>query len=307
MKFRRQAAVSKSALRPRLLGALTAIGMLVSAPAFGAEIHGQVLGAGAPIVGSTVTLWAAGAGAPTQLAQTQSGADGRFALNADGKGADVYIVANGGRSTATVAGSGNPAITLVAVLGANAPEKVVVNEMTTIASVFTHNQFIDGTAVKGPALSLKIAAGNVPTFVDLATGGWGDAIQGPLNSSQTPTMANFATLADLLAACVSQAKPDACGKLYAAVTGPDGKAPHDTLTVAETVARYPWYHPERLFALLDDFYVVPAGKTMRQVPFMPYLQVAPSAWVFPLKFDGGGLCRWRQGDVRQRGQPLGRR
>jgi hypothetical protein len=50
---------------------------------------------------------------------------------------------------------------------------VVVNEMTTIASIFTHNQFIDGAAIKGPALSLKIAAGNVRNFVDLATGGWG--------------------------------------------------------------------------------------------------------------------------------------
>ena len=40
---------------------------------------------------------------------------------------------------------------------------------------------------------------------------------------------------------------------------------------------------------------------------MPYLNYAPSAWVLPLKFDGGGLSRGRQGDVRQRGQPLGRR
>jgi hypothetical protein len=42
---------------------------------------------------------------------------------------------------------------------------------------------------------------------------------GPLNGGQTPTMANFATLADLLSACVVQAKPDACRKLYAV---PDG-------------------------------------------------------------------------------------
>jgi hypothetical protein len=27
---------------------------------------------------------------------------------------------------------------------------------------------------------------------------------------------------------------------------------------------------------------------MRAVPFMPYLSFAPSAWVLPLKFDGGG-------------------
>jgi hypothetical protein len=27
---------------------------------------------------------------------------------------------------------------------------------------------------------------------------------------------------------------------------------------------------------------------MRAVPFMPYLSFPPSAWVLPLKFDGGG-------------------
>ncbi|MBV8233500.1 MAG: hypothetical protein JO329_26280, partial [Planctomycetaceae bacterium] len=80
-----------------------------------------------------------------------------------------------------------------------------------------------------------------------------EAILGPLNGGQTPTMANFATLADLLAACVAQAKPDACGKLFAAATGPDGKVPHDTLTAAESVARAPWFRPERLFLLLDEF------------------------------------------------------
>ncbi len=33
--------------------------------------------------------------------------------------------------------------------------------------------------LKGHALGLKIAAGNVQSFVDLATGGWGGAIQEP--------------------------------------------------------------------------------------------------------------------------------
>ena len=64
-------------------------------------------------------------------------------------------------------------------------------------------------------------------------------------------------------------------------------APTDTLAAAQAVARS-WYQPERLFALLDAFYTVPEGKTMRAVPFMPYLNSPPSAWVLPLKFDGGG-------------------
>ena len=92
--------------------------------------------------------------------------------------------------------------------------------MTTVASVWTNNEFHNGTALQGHALGLKIAAGNVPNFVDLQTGGWGTTIQDPLNSSQTPTMANFATLADVLAGCVTRVQHDACGKLLAAATGP---------------------------------------------------------------------------------------
>ena len=82
--------------------------------------------------------------------------------------------------------------------------------------------------------------------------------------------------------------PDACEKLFAAATPPKGSAPTDTLAAAQAVAKAPWYKPERLFVLLDSFYTVPEGKTMRAVPFMPYLSFPPSAWVLPLKFDGGG-------------------
>jgi hypothetical protein len=152
MKSRRNAETSSSALLPRWLGAFATIGLLASATAFAADpIKGRVLGAGAPIVGSTVTLWAAGAGAPTQLAQTRSNAEGGFELSADGKGADVYVVATGGRLATNAAAGENPAIALMTVLGNNPPDDVVVNEMTTVAWVWTHNQFIDGAAIKGPA------------------------------------------------------------------------------------------------------------------------------------------------------------
>jgi hypothetical protein len=270
--------------------ALGAFVLLSAASTFAADrINGQVLGAGAPIVGSTVTLWAAGAGAPQQLGQTQSDADGRFVLNADGKGAILYLVAKGGRPAANKAGGENPAIALLAVLGSTAPDKVVVNEMTTVASVWTNAQFLDGAAIKGNSLGLQIAAGNVPNFVDLETGGWGGTVQDALNSVQTPTMANFATLANVVAGCVTQVKPDACSRFFAATTPRSGKAPVDTLAALTGVARDSAYQPERLFALLDAFYPVPQGKKLRPTPFMPYLSWAPSAWVLPLKLTGGGL------------------
>src|SRR5215813_13507274 len=287
---RKEIVMKSSAIR--WIGAIAVFGMSLNAPALAAAtINGRVLGAGAPIAGSTVTLWSASAGAPKQLAQARTGADGRFSLTAPrppGGDSTLYLVAQGGRPTASAASGENPAIALMASLGARPPARVTINEMTTVATVWTHNQFIDGTTIKGHALGLKIAAGNVPSFVDLQTGAWGTTIQDSLNGGQTPTMANFATLADVLAGCVTQVSTSACSMLFAAATPPQGSVPTDTLMAAESIARYPWYEPERVFALLDQFYKIPLGKTMRPVPYMPYLNVSPSAWVLPLKFDGGG-------------------
>ncbi len=273
---------------------LLTVGVLgcVCVPASAAvRIEGQVQAGGGGIANSSVTLWAASAGEPRQLAQARTNGDGRFELTSqETPSADVvlYVVAKGGQALVSRGAGDNPAIALLSILGNSPPSTVVINEMTTVASVWTHNQFIDGTAIKGHALGLRIAASNVPSFVDLQTGGWGATIQDTLNSGQTPTMANFATLSDLLSGCATLVKLDACSKLFVAVTPPKGSAPTDTLTAAQAIARYPWYQPERLFRLLEEFYPLPAGKTMRAVPFMPYLSFPPSAWVLPLKFDGGG-------------------
>ena len=78
--------------------ALASIGMGIPTSAVAAaSLSGQVLGAGAPIANSTVTLWTASAGAPKQLAQARSGADGRFTLTAPTAPADssLYLVAQG--------------------------------------------------------------------------------------------------------------------------------------------------------------------------------------------------------------------
>ena len=126
-------------------------------------------------------------------------------------------------------------------------------------------QFVDGTAIRGHALGLRIAAGNVSSFVDLDRRLEG-TIQDPLNSSQTPTMANFATLADVLAGCVTQVTPDACRRLFAAATGPKGDTPADTLRAAQSIAKYPWYQPQRIVCVARQFYPVPKGKIMRKCP-----------------------------------------
>ena len=49
--------------------ALAVAGMLSAGSALAARLNGQVLGGGAPVANSTITLWAASAGAPKRLAQ----------------------------------------------------------------------------------------------------------------------------------------------------------------------------------------------------------------------------------------------
>jgi hypothetical protein len=283
----------RTAIISRALGFLMLISlvMLLNEQCLAQSIvKGQVLGGGAPVVNSKVILYAATAGESKQLAQTMTDEQGRFEVHVSDTPSDssLYLLAFGGEPKLR-GGGDNPAIALLAVLGSKPPAHIVINEMTTVASVWTNAQFLDGATLKGPALGLRIAAANVPNFVDLSTGGWGEAIQDPLNGGQTPTMANFATLADLLSACVTRVTPNACNSLFAAAKSPNGGLPTDTVNTSEFIALNPWYQPERLYALLDQLYPVPNGKNLRPVPFVPYLNYAPSAWILPLKFDGGGF------------------
>jgi hypothetical protein len=161
------------------------------------ELTGKVQGGGSPIVGSTVTLFAASNGKPTQLAQAMSGEDGTFMLDVTAdklKGAAdkvLYILARGGTTKAVGAKARNDAVALLVVLGLTPPKTVTVNEFTTIASVWTGAQFLDGDVLSGPDLGLRIAAGNVPNFVDLSTGGYGMTIQDALRRTARTTNAKM--------------------------------------------------------------------------------------------------------------------
>lgn len=149
----------------------------------------------------------AGPDAPKKLTKTQTTDDGSFDLTIAGEkdGADVlYLIAKGGDAKVGAGKGPNPAITLMATLGTEPPERVTINELTTVATVWTGAQFLDGTALSGNALGLRIAAGNMPNLVGLQTGGLGPVIQDPLNSSQTTRLAKVNTL--LSAAAIAYAR-----------------------------------------------------------------------------------------------------
>ncbi|RYH06740.1 hypothetical protein [Tropicimonas sp. IMCC6043] len=264
--------------------------MALSASADG-RISGHVEIEDKPLSGADVVLWLAGSGAPAKLAETKTASDGVFDIPIGSRldtGGVFYLVTEGGDARGTIREDANTTIRLMATLGTTLPEDVTINELTTVASVWTAAQFLNGPALRGGDLGLRIAAGNVANLVDIEDGGLGPVIQAPLNSSQTTTLAKFNTLGLLLSAC-ARALPEACDKLFTLATSPGGEVPADTLTAMQNIARYPWHNADQLFALFEELYPVPEGKRWRDVPHIPYLAFAPSAWTLSLGYAGGGL------------------
>ena len=194
------------------------------------------------------------------------------------------------------------------VLGSKPPANVTINEFTTIASVWTHAQFIDGAAIKGHALGLRIAAGNVPSFVDLATGGWGGDHPGP--AQQQPD-ADDGQLRHARRRARRVRHAGDAGRLQQALCGGDAAEGRRTDRHADggAVDRALPVVPAatRRSRCSKQFYPVPQGKIMRQVPYMPYLEFLAQRLGAAAEVRRRRLSRGRQGDVRQRGQPLGRR
>src|SRR5208283_1609345 len=81
-------------LATALVGALALMNNFAAA----ADLSVSVQGTGQPIAGATVTVYAAGTGAPTQLAQGKTDDSGAFTLAVDQPSAEsvIYVVAKGG-------------------------------------------------------------------------------------------------------------------------------------------------------------------------------------------------------------------
>ena len=166
----------RPAQRALALWVLGLLGLASGAANAAVRIDGQVQAGGGPVADFDRDV----VGRERWRAQTtgarENKDDGSFSLATDetpGPGVSLYLVARGGVASVNKGGGANPALAFLAVLGGAPPAKVVINEMTTVASVWTNAQFLNGAAISGPALSLSIAAGNVPNFVDPQTGGWG--------------------------------------------------------------------------------------------------------------------------------------
>ncbi|CAB5089706.1 NHL repeat precursor [Olavius algarvensis associated proteobacterium Delta 3] len=252
--------------------------------AFSKGIEGTLMVSGQPVGGATVTLWrTAGNASPKSLATVTSNQRGRFKIRGvrtRGDGHVLYLTAKSGADDALV---------LMSVLGHEPPDKVVVNELTTVASVFTSARFIDGTAIRGNLLGLRIAAGNAPNLVDPATGTWGKVLLDPINSTENTTLARLNTLASLIAAFGTVADDAWRADFLKTATPTGGTTPKNTLDAMAGIARTPWATPKELYALFDKAYPQPKDGSRRAAPLVPYLAYSPPDFAMILKFAGGGI------------------
>ena len=272
----------------------------------GIKLGGVIHGGQQPVVGSTIQLYAAqatgyGAAALPLISSTvKTDANGNFGITGTytcpaSPNDQVYLLATGGD-----AGAGNNAnFSEMAALGPcsglSAASFVVINEVTTIASVYALSGFMTDSIHVGSSstnyLGLKNAFATANNLVDVTTGtarsvtpayGVVPATAGTSTFRSSVPQAELNTLANVLASCVNTngvgGSSNACTSLFNATKPGTASAATDTTTAALYIAQNPGANVATLYNL--------AGAS---APFTPTMSSAPSDWTVALNFVSGGL------------------
>jgi len=255
-------------------------------PPASASVTGKLIGGQQPIQNAAVQLFATGstgygAGAVALTPSVYTDANGNFSITSGftcPSGSTItYLVSRGGDPGT---GTDNPAIALMATLGpcdnlASLPF-LVVNEVTTVVSVWAMNQFLSPGAQMGTSstntLGLANAFANTSNLVNLAQG---TAPGAGAPQGMVIPIAKIDTLANILAVCVNTGS---CDTLFAAAKPVNGTAPANTLDAALNIVRNPAANVAALFALPTP-----------SAPFQPMLNAAPADWTLAVTYSGGGL------------------
>jgi hypothetical protein len=245
-------------------------------PAAAQNLSGTVKSGTVPIPGTTVTLYMAGYDRgipPSVLSSAVSDASGHFVIKVPPLRANdvLYVTARGLMRS----------VDLAAMLGTYRNvswfvSDFVVNELSTVATVWAMAQFMSGDDIGGKSPGLQNAAATVGNMVDVKTGTIATVLATPPNGSQTTTLAEFNSLANLISACVDT--PVNCSQLFSLSTPPGGATPANTLQAALTIAHNPWNNVAQLFTL-----------SRSNSNYAPVLPSAPDAWTIVLQYYGNGM------------------
>ncbi|QEY32071.1 hypothetical protein EVJ50_07315 [Synechococcus sp. RSCCF101] len=232
------------------------------------RIAGEVRSGQGPQGGSELLLLQASGdgGHPRLLGRSRASADGRFLFEDVAPAGDglIYLVAN----LAGEAPAGGPPLQLAAVVGSpqTATEDLVVNELSTVATAWSLNPFLEGAELSGPQRSLSIGEATYRNLVQA------DGTVAPRLAAGEQGSRTFLTLSNLLAACISDPS-GSCPVLFNHAVNAEGEPAGSTLDALLNLARAPLSVSEPLIALAleDPAYSGgwPPGRT-------------PQAWVLSL-------------------------
>jgi len=283
------------------LDATTSVTTPVTVPEM--SLHGTMHGGQQPISNATLQLYAAGSTGYGSAYPYTSGSsllgthvvktdiNGGFNISGDytcpSSTTEVYLVGTGGNPGPSSPANAN--IALMAALGPcgnlNGSTNVVINEITTVASVWALSPSMTGIANLGTSSTnlqgLTNAFATVNQLANIGTGSVsGPAL--PLGAALSAiTVQKINTLADLLAACINSGGGVAgdgsgCGLLFTAAKL-NGVAPTDTITAAMNMAQ----HPNANTSV--------ATTVNGSAQFQPALTSAPSDFSMVITYTGGGL------------------
>lgn len=262
------------------------------------NFRGRVMGGQQPVTGATVTLYAVGqtgdGSAATSLmtSTVTTDSNGNFVLTGQYScptatptfPGQVFLVASQGNPGLGSGGS-NPQLELMAALGIcsqlNSTTTVVINELTTVASVAALAPYMSSWSGIGSgttdAEALGAAMNLVTQYVNTTTG----SVPGPnLLPGYTAPTATLVTLANLLSACVNSSggvagDGSSCGQLFTYATA--GSAPADTVGALLNILNNPTVDTSQLFALVPS-----------TPPFGGGLTSAPSSFAIPVVYAASG-------------------
>jgi hypothetical protein len=280
-----------------------------SPPVLEPGVSGSVIGGQNPVSGSLIQMYAVGTtgdgSAATSLISTiVTTSDGTTLPNSNANAgnagndlpvgsftvtgaytcpsatAEVYLVATGG-NPGLAAGSNNPDLALMAVLGPcgdlSLSTYIVINELTTIGTTAALANFMTAYAGMGSgpsdAAQLQTAFLTANEYINTTSGTAPGATLPMFFSASSTTLQ---TLGDILAACVNSTggvagDSSVCGQLFALATPSGGPAPTNTVGAILNILNQPTASVAQLYAL------VPA-----QPPFIPTLSGAPASWALPI-------------------------
>jgi streptogramin lyase len=263
-------------------------------------LQGVVRGGQQPVVGATITLYAAGASGYGSTASSlltssvASGTGGGFSITGfytcPSASTQVYLVATGG-NPGLGPGTDNTSLALMAGLGScgnlTSATHVVINELTTVAAAYALAPFM-ATNSGAPGASLGTSTTNAQgltnafaTASNLVDTGRGATPGASLPTGVTVPTVELNTLADILAQCVNSdgsAASGECPYLFTAATPSGGNGPTNTIDAIVDIAQNPVNNVNTLYTSVTGL-----------APFQPTLGSVPNDWTVAINYSAGGV------------------